>query len=46
MDVDTISPGESRYDEPEGGYLRTPPAIGKGQRIYAGSLYAFFAIGP
>jgi outer membrane protein assembly factor BamB len=35
-----------RYDEPVGGYLRTPPAIGKGQRLYAGSLNAFFAIGP
>src|SRR5207244_10952648 len=35
-----------RYDDVQDAYLRTPPAIGKGQRVYAGTLYAFFAIGP
>jgi outer membrane protein assembly factor BamB len=35
-----------QYDDPEDGYVRTPPAIGKGQRVYAGSLNAFLAIGP
>jgi outer membrane protein assembly factor BamB len=34
------------YDEPDGGYIRTAPAIGRGQRVYAGSDDAFFAIGP
>jgi outer membrane protein assembly factor BamB len=34
------------YDDPGGGYVRTPPAIGSGQRIYAGSISGFFAIGP
>jgi len=34
------------YDEPDGGYVRTSPAIGRGQRVYAGSDEAFFAIGP
>jgi outer membrane protein assembly factor BamB len=35
-----------QYDDMEGGYVRTPPAIGKGHRVYAGSLDAIFAIGP
>jgi outer membrane protein assembly factor BamB len=35
-----------QYDDQVGGYLRTPPAIGRGQRIYAGSLTGFFALGP
>src|SRR5437867_8654431 len=34
------------YDDPGGGYVRTAPAIGRAQRIYAGSLSGFFAIGP
>ena len=33
------------YDD-SGGYVRTPPAIGMGQRVYAGSGSGFFAIGP
>src|SRR6266536_1494897 len=32
-----------QYDDPEGGYLRTPPAIGFGHRVYAGSGSGFFA---
>ncbi len=31
-------------DEP--GYIRTPPAIGKGQRLYVGNADALVAIGP
>ncbi len=34
------------YDDPGGAYVRTAPAIASGQRIYAGSLTGFFAIGP
>jgi outer membrane protein assembly factor BamB len=34
-----------QYEDSQGGYARTPPAIGKGHRIYAGSLGGFFAIG-
>ncbi len=34
------------YDDPDGGYVRTPPAIGLGHRVYAGSVSGFFAIGP
>ncbi len=34
------------YDDPNGGYVRTPPAIGLGRRVYAGSVSGFFGIGP
>jgi len=34
------------YDDPGAAYVRTAPAIASGQRIYAGSLTGFFAIGP
>ncbi len=34
------------YDDPGGAYVRTPPAIGLGRRVYAGSLNGFFSIGP
>jgi outer membrane protein assembly factor BamB len=35
-----------QHEDSQGGYARTPPAICKGQRIYAGSLGGFLAIGP
>jgi outer membrane protein assembly factor BamB len=36
-----------QYQDPEGGgYLRTPPAIGKGRRLYAASFQGFLAFGP
>jgi len=35
-----------QYSESIGGYVRTTPSIGVGQRIYAGTADAFFAIGP
>jgi outer membrane protein assembly factor BamB len=44
-----LNPGGSlkwEYDDPNGGYVRTPPAIGLGHRVYAGSVSGFFAIGP
>jgi outer membrane protein assembly factor BamB len=34
------------FDDSGGAYVRTPPAIGAGHRLYAGSLTGFFAIGP
>jgi outer membrane protein assembly factor BamB len=35
-----------QYDDPSGAYVRTPPAIGLGHRVYAGSGEGLFAIGP
>jgi eukaryotic-like serine/threonine-protein kinase len=35
-----------QYEDLDDGYARTPPAIGKGQRLYAGGHTGFFAIGP
>ena len=34
-----------QFDEPQGGFVRTPPGIGRG-RVYAGSADGIFAIGP
>ncbi|HYV01130.1 MAG TPA: PQQ-binding-like beta-propeller repeat protein [Actinomycetota bacterium] len=33
-----------RYDD--SGYVRTPPAVGLGRRVYSGSLTGLFGIGP
>jgi len=35
-----------QYVDVGDGYVRTPPAVGIGQRIYAGGNTGFFAIGP
>ncbi len=35
-----------QYDDPGGGYVRISLAIGRGHRVYAGSLTGFFALGP
>ena len=34
------------YDDEGGAYIRTPPAIGMGQGVYAGSLNGYLSIGP
>jgi len=34
------------YDDEGGAYIRTPPAIGLGQRVYAASLIGLLSIGP